>query len=381
MDFNDTPEQADFRRNAASWLDNELRGFSHGDTGREREDQSRRWQETLHRGGWLGIAWPPEYGGQGQTAVHDAIFNEEAAKRGAPMPINVIGISLAGPAIMVHGTESQKRRYLPRILNAEEIWCQGFSEPGAGSDLASLRTRAIRDGDEWRVDGRKIWTSWAHCASKCLLLTRTDVAAAKHAGITCLMADTDRFDVRPIVMINGDSEFNEVLIDNVAVSDRDRLGAEGAGWAVALTTLAFERSAAGLTLQVMAQQVLDRLVSEARRKALTGDTLVVDQIGRFESQVLALRVSAIRGMSAVAAGLEPGPETSGVKLIWARTIQRMTRFAVQNGLAGDVRSLDPRAEYWLNRGLRALAHSIEGGTDEVQKSIIAERVLGLPRSR
>jgi alkylation response protein AidB-like acyl-CoA dehydrogenase len=381
MDFNDTPEQADFRRAASSWLDRHLRDFSHAPTGREREEQSRRWQETLYRDGWIGISWPKEYGGQGHTAVHEAIFNEEAAQRGAPMPINVIGISLAGPAIMVHGTQSQKQRYLPRILNAEEIWCQGFSEPGAGSDLASLRTRAVREGGLWRVDGRKIWTSWAHCARKCLLLTRTDPSASKHAGITCLMADTDRFDVRPIVMINGDSEFNEVLIEDVAVPDSDRLGAEGDGWAVALTTLAFERSAAGLTLQVMAQQVLDRLVAEVRSSGCDEDTLVLDQIGRFEAQVLALRVSAIRGMSAVAAGLEPGPETSGVKLIWARTIQRMTRFAIQHGLAGDVRALDPRADYWLNRSLRALAHSIEGGTDEVQKSIIAERVLGLPRSR
>lgn len=381
MDFNDTPEEAEFRAAAANWLDSQLRGFSHATDGRGREKQSREWQERLYEAGWLGISWPKQYGGQGYSAVYEAIFNEEAAQRDAPMPINVIGISLAGPAIMVHGTDAQKQRYLPRILTAEEVWCQGFSEPSAGSDLASLRTRAVREGDLWRVDGQKLWTSWAHCAQKCLLLTRTDPAAPKHAGITCLLADTANFEIRPIVMINGDSEFNEVFMEGVCVPDADRLGEVGAGWSVALTTLAFERNSAGLTLQVMAQQVLDRLVAAVRRLELAEDPLVLDRLGQFEADVLSLRVSAIRAMSAISAGLEPGPETSGVKLIWARTIQRMTRFAAQHGLAGDLRSLDAEGSYWLNRGLRALGHSIEGGTDEVQKSIIAERVLGLPKSR
>ncbi len=381
MDFNDTPEEASFRAEAGSWLDSALRGFTHAADGKQRETQSRRWQEQLHASGWLGISWPKEFGGRGYSPVFEAIFNEEAAKRDAPMPINVIGISLAGPAIMVHGTDAQKARYLPRILAADEVWCQGFSEPSSGSDLASLRTRAVRDGDTWRVDGRKIWTSWAHCAQKCLLLTRSEPDAPKHLGITCLLADTAQIKIDPIVMINGDSEFNEMLLQGVMVDDGDRLGAVGSGWAVALTTLAFERSAAGLTLQVMAQQVLDRLIAAARARSLQDDTLVLDRIGQFEADVLALRVSAIRGMSAIAAGKEPGAETSGVKLIWARTIQNMTRFAAQYGLAGDLRDLDAEGHYWLGRGFRARAHSIEGGTDEIQKSIIAERVLGLPRSR
>jgi alkylation response protein AidB-like acyl-CoA dehydrogenase len=381
VDFNDSPEEASFRAEAGNWLDAALRGFEHAASGRLREQQSRHWQEKLHAGGWLGISWPREFGGRGYSPVFEAIFNEEAAKRDAPMPINVIGISLAGPAIMVHGTEAQKARYLPRILAADEIWCQGFSEPSSGSDLASLRTRAVREGDTWRVDGRKIWTSWAHCAQKCLLLTRSEPDAPKHLGITCLLADTAQIQIKPIVMINGDAEFNEMLLEGVTVDDGDRLGAVGAGWAVALTTLAFERNAAGLTLQVMAQQVLDRLVAAVRARGLQGDALVLDRIGQFTAEVLSLRVSAVRGMSAIAAGGEPGAETSGVKLIWARTIQNMTRFAAQHGLAGDLRNLDPEGRYWIGRGFRARAHSIEGGTDEIQKSIIAERVLGLPRSR
>lgn len=381
MDFNDTPEEAEFRSAATAWLDSQLHDFRHAPDGHGRERQSRDWQERLYAAGWLGISWPKQYGGQGYSAVYEAIFNEEAARRDAPMPINVIGISLAGPAIMVHGTEAQKQRYLPRILTAEEVWCQGFSEPSSGSDLASLRTQAAQEGGRWRINGQKIWTSWAHCAQKCLLLARTDVTVPKHAGITCFLADTAEFEIRPIVMINGDSEFNEMFLTDVPVSDTDRLGAVGAGWTVALTTLAFERHSAGLTLQVMAQQVLDRLVKAVCRLKLVDDPLVLDRLGQFEADVLSLRVSAIRAMSAISAGHEPGPETSGVKLVWARTIQRMTRFAVQYGLAGDLRDLDPEGKYWLNRGLRALAHSIEGGTDEVQKSIIAERVLGLPRSR
>jgi alkylation response protein AidB-like acyl-CoA dehydrogenase len=381
MDFSDTPAQARFRAEAVAWLDGALRGFVHADTGAAREEQSRWWQEKLHRDGWAGIGWPERYGGRGLSAVHDAIFNEEASRRDAPIPINVIGISLAGPAIIVHGTEAQKARYLPRILNAEEVWCQGFSEPGAGSDLASLRTRAERDGANWRVNGRKVWTSWAHRAQKCLLLARTDPAAARHAGISCLLADTRHFRIEPIVMINGDAEFNEMTIEDAPVDGDDLLGAEGQGWAVAITTLGYERHAAGLTLQVMARQVLDRLCAAVRRQGLADDPLVLDRIGRYEAEVQSLRIAAIRGMSAVAAGLEPGPETSGGKLIWARVIQDMTRFALQRGLAGDLRAPGDAGRYWIDRAFRARAHSIEGGTDEVQKSIIAERVLGLPRSR
>jgi len=380
MDFRETADQAAFRAEAASWLDAELAGFVHAPTGVEREAQSVWWQRRLHAGNWAGLAWPVEHGGRGLSAVYDAIFNEEATRRDAPLPINIIGMMLAGPTIMVHGTEAQKARYLPRILSGEEIWCQGFSEPASGSDLASLRTSAILEGDVWRVNGQKIWTSWAHHAQKCLLLTRTDPTVAKHAGITCLLADTAGFDVRPIVMINGDSEFNEMFLTDVVVPDGDRLGPVNSGWAVATTTLAHERSGAALTLQVMARQVLDALVLAVKARGLTEDSLILDQLGRFEAEVRSLRVSAVRIMSALAAGREPGPESSTVKLIWARTIQDMTRLALRLGLAGLDDAAGP-SEFWTSRYLRARAHSIEGGTDEVQKSIIAERVLGLPRSR
>lgn len=381
MDFRDTPQQAAFRAEAAAWLDDALQGFVHAADGKAREEQSIEWQARLHRDGWAGIAWPEAYGGRGLGHVYDAIFNEEAVKRDAPMPINVIGVNLVGPTIMVHGTDEQKSRYLPCILSGEEVWCQGFSEPGAGSDLAGLSTRAERQGEDWLVNGRKIWTSWAHRAQKCILLTRTDSAAPKHKGITCLLADTRDFEIRPIIMINGDSEFNEMTIDDVRVPDRDRLGAVNGGWPVATTVLTFERSGAALMLQVMAQQVLDRLIGSIKESGRSGDHLLCAQLGKLASDVESLRVSGIRIMSALAAHREPGAESSAVKLIWARVIQDITRLAIQEGLAGEVDDLNVAGGWWTDRYLRARAHSIEGGSDEVQKSIIAERVLGLPRSR
>ena len=380
MDFRETPEQAAFRMEARAWLKGELAGFAHADTGKDREAQSVWWQSRLHAGGWAGVAWPEAHGGRGLDAVYDAIFNEEATRCDAPMPINIIGISLAGPTIMVHGSDAQKARYLPLILSGEEVWCQGFSEPSSGSDLASLRTAATLEGDQWRVNGQKIWTSWAHHAQKCLLLTRTDPEVAKHKGITCLLADTADFDIRQITMINGDSEFNEMFLSDVMIPDSDRLGPVGGGWSVATTTLAFERTSAALTLQVMAKQVFDSLIDAVRAKGLINDSLVLDQLGRFDAEVRSLRVSAVRMMSALAAGREPGPESSSVKLVWARMIQDMTRLALRLGLA-DLTTGDGALAFWISRYLRARAHSIEGGTDEVQKSIIAERVLGLPRTR
>lgn len=380
MDFRQTPRQEAFRAEASKWLDSELSGFRHADTGKGREEQSVWWQERLYKGGWAGVAWPSAHGGRGLDAVYDAIFSEEATRRDAPMPINIIGISLAGPTIMAHGAEAQKQRYLPHILSGAEVWCQGFSEPSSGSDLASLRTAAVKEGDGWRVNGQKIWTSWAHHAQKCLLLTRTDPEAAKHKGITCLLADTKDFDIRQITMINGDSEFNEMFLNDVYVSDEDRLGAVGGGWAAATTTLAHERSGAALMLQVMARQVLDAFIDAVHAKGLQNDSLVLDYLGRFDAEVRSLQVSAVRMVSALAAGLEPGPESSSVKLIWARTIQDTTRFALRHGLT-DLLTGEGALAFWTSRYLRARAHSIEGGTDEVQKSIIAERVLGLPRSR
>lgn len=384
MDFRETPEQAEFRAEVRSWVTTAMAGIPRGSTIEdqgEREQIGRDWALAIHAGGWAGINWPVEYGGRGLTTLHEAIFQEELAIADAPYPINSMGITLTGNTILAHGTEDQKRRYLPRILSAEDIWCQGFSEPGSGSDLASLSTRATPVDGGWTISGQKVWTSNGHLANKCMLLARSDAEAAKHHGITYYLSDMDAMDVRPLVMINREAEFNEVFIDGQFVASEDVLGDVGGGWRVANTTLAFERTTVALNLQVWSLQMLDRLISLVVEMGLATDVAVQEQVASFYELTHAIRIGSVRSMSLVAAGGKPGPESSSVKLMWARLMQDMSRYALElAGPEGAVIDLsEPR--YWVHRYLRARGHSIEGGSDEVQKSIIAEQVLGLPRSR
>ncbi len=381
MDFSDTSEQSEFRQEVARWLDGVLGNFPPPADQAARESQAREWQSLLHQAGWLGIAWPTQYGGRGMAPLHEAIFSEECIRREAPQAINLLGILLAGPTIIAHGTEAQKRHYLPRILSAQDIWCQGFSEPGNGSDLAGLRTRAEPVAGGWRISGQKVWTSSGHLANKCMLLARTEPSAPKHQGITYFLADTDDFDIRPLRMINGDSEFNEMFLDDIFVADENILGELHRGWAVAVTTLGVERGSVAFTLQVWTRQTLERLAALVLEKGLEGDSYVLDRLGAFEAEVEAIRISAIRSASAFAAGQEPGPEGSTVKLQWARAVQDVSRFALELGGNDFLSAQEDGSDYWIHRYLRARGHSIEGGTDEIQKSIIAERLLGLPRSR
>jgi len=382
MEFGDSPEQAEFRAEVVAWLEHALQdGFTTALDSAERTAQSRAWQEQMHDDGWLGLSWPDQYGGRGLTPLHDAIFNEECVRRDAPLPINLLGLLLGGPTIIVHGTDAQKKRYLPKILSAEEIWCQGFSEPGQGSDLAGLTTRATRTDGGWRVSGQKVWTSSGHLAHKCLLLARTDPAAAKHHGISYFLADTADFDIRPLRMINGENEFSEMFIDDVFVADEDVLGEVNQGWNVAMTTLTVERGSVAFNLQVWARQALDRLVALVMESDLVSDPWVLDRLGDFEAEVEAIRISTIRSTSAISAGIKPGAEGSTVKLQWAHAVQNISRFALELVARDLLLTGGDQCAFWLNRYLRARGHSIEGGTDEIQKSIIAERVLGLPRSR
>ena len=381
MDFSDTPEQGEFRGSVVDWLKGVIGDFPPVADQGAREAQSRDWQALMYRDGWLGLAWPIECGGRGLTPLHQAIFIEECARLDAPMPVNILGILLAGPTIIAHGTQAQKRYYLPRILSAEDIWCQGFSEPGSGSDLAGLTTRARKVDGGWRVNGQKIWTSSGHLANRCMLLARTDPDAAKHQGITYFLADTDSFDIRPLRMINGDAEFNEMFIDDLFVPDQDVLGEVHGGWSVAMTTLGVERSSVAFNLQVWARQALDRLTAWVIDQKMDDDIYVLDRLGGFEGEVEAIRITTVRSASATASGQKPGPEGSTVKLQWARVVQDISRFALELGGDGLLMAGAGASEFWLNRYLRARGHSIEGGTDEIQKSIIAERVLGLPRSR
>ncbi|WP_289008819.1 acyl-CoA dehydrogenase family protein [uncultured Thermomonospora sp.] len=383
MDFDDTPKERAFRQEVGAWLDEALDDIppQEGLSEAERAHWSRIWQERICAGNWAGLSWPVEYGGRGLDSTAQAIFNEEAELRGAPYPLNGVGMYLAGPTIIVHGTAEQKARHLPGILSGTEYWCQGFSEPGSGSDLASLQTRAVKVDGGWVINGSKIWTSNAHNADKCLLLARTDPDAPKHEGITYFLAPMDRFTVRPLVMLNGDAEFNEMFLDEVFVPDEDVLGGVGNGWRVALTTLAFERGTMALSLWVWARQAVDRLTDLAIERGLADDTAVLDALGALYADAEAVRIGSLRMIGETQAGGAPGPETSALKSLWAGVVQEANRLAVQLDAAGGVLLDGEGAAARMRHYLRSRAHTIEGGTEEVQKSILAERVLNLPRSR
>jgi alkylation response protein AidB-like acyl-CoA dehydrogenase len=382
VDFRDTPQEAAFRAEASAWLDTALADRPDGRGPGAKEHASRWWQERLADGGWAGITWPTEYGGRGLSIVHEAIFLEEAARREAPEPLNLLGMILAGPTILVHGTQEQKDRYLPKILTGEEIWCQGFSEPGSGSDLASLRTAATAVDGGYTLTGQKVWTSFAHESDRCMLLGRThSEEGSKHAGITYFLAAMDEIEVRPLVMINGDKDFNEMFLEDVFVADDEVLGEVGKGWPVAVTTLAFERGSLAFALGAVAARALERLVALSVTAGAADDPIVLSELGAFSAEVEGLRLSTIRQLSELSAGRSPGAEGSAVKLSWARVMQAMTRFAIELGGPDGVAMDADDTTRWALGYLRSRGMSVEGGTDEIQKSIIAERVLGLPRSR
>ncbi|HMG44197.1 MAG TPA: acyl-CoA dehydrogenase family protein [Acidimicrobiales bacterium] len=391
MGLRETGEDAAFRAEARSWLRRHLpegwadRSALRYSSAEEALKIRTWWQRELFDGGWAGLSWPEDYGGRGASLVQQVIFNEEAASLQAPEPINVIGLYMVGPTIIEWGTEEQKRRYLPPLLAAEEIWCQGFSEPDAGSDLASLRTRARFADDHYTVDGQKVWTSWAHVASFCMLLARTGDGDTKHGGLTVLIVDMDQagVEVRPLVQITGDAEFNEVFFDGAVVPAEQLLGPEGEGWRVALTTLMHERGTMTYALQVASRILLDDLISAIRRSGLGRDPVTRDRVARIQLDLESLRLTNNRALPRIMEGT-PGPEDSVRKLIWERVEQGIGELAMEIfGVAAQVNdgphSLDDGV--WPYQYLRGRARSIEAGTTEILKSVIAERALGLPRAR
>ena len=378
MDLTPTPQEQEFRDQLRAWLaDNHPGPEPEGDVAGF--EFRRAWQRRLHDDDWAGVSWPKEYGGRGATLVEQAIYNEELARAQAPSTANVLGLAMGGPTVIAHGSEEQKRRYLEPILSADEIWCQGFSEPEAGSDLASLKTRAVRDGDEWVVTGQKVWTTLAHHAKWCMLVARTDQDAPRHKGLTYFLMDMDQdaVQVRPLRQITGEAEFNELFIEEARIPHENIVGGEGNGWNVAITTLMHERATLAFGLQIRVKITLGELLAEARESGAAEDPIIRDRLAQLYIESEVLRLNALRGLSSIMRTGVPGPEGSLGKWQWADVNQALTELAVD--LRGPRAVLDD--DRWTYRYLRARANSIEGGTTEILKNIVAERVLGLPRMR
>jgi alkylation response protein AidB-like acyl-CoA dehydrogenase len=395
MDFSLTPEQAAFRDEVRAWLGANLppdwQARPVNEVPRpEMYEFGRLWQRKLHAAGLVGITWPKAYGGRGLTWMEELLFHQEMVLHRAPPPLNIIGLGMAGPTIIAYGTEAQKARYLEKILSGEEIWCQGYSEPGVGSDLASLQTRAVRDGDAWVVTGQKLWTSLAHIADWMVLLARTAPEAPKHKGLTYFLVDMHApgVSVRPLRQMTGDAEFNEVFLEGVRVPATSILGEENRGWEVGITTLMYERLALGFGLQARFQIALDSVLDLARRTRRNGGTAAQDPVLRQKLAQLAIdnavfKHTAARAITRLLRGERPGPEASAGKIWWCERHQALQEIAQElMGLHGQLGKGSPWAVdqgLWSYAFLRSRANSIEGGTTEIQRNIIGERVLGLPK--
>jgi alkylation response protein AidB-like acyl-CoA dehydrogenase len=380
MDLTFNEREIAFRDELRAWLaDNWDPSAPEPEGDDEHYAWRRDWQRRLADGGWASVHWPVEYGGRGATLTESAIFFEEVGRAGAPLAANVLGLLLAGPTIMFWGTQEQKDRYLNPIVTGEEIWCQGFSEPEAGSDLAALKTRAVRDGDDWVVTGQKVWTSGAQYSKWCMLVARTDREAPKHKGLTYFILDMeqDAVQVRPLRQITGEAEFNELFIEEARIPDANVLGGVGNGWKVALTTLMNERAGLGFFLQVRLRQLLDSVFAEAQARGLLEDPVVADRLGELHLKAEIIRLTAYRGLTATEKYGQPGPEGSLTKWMWSEANQQLTQFAADLLGAEALQS----GSRWAYELLRARGNSIEGGTTEILKNIVAERVLGLPKAR
>jgi alkylation response protein AidB-like acyl-CoA dehydrogenase len=378
MDLTLSPSEAAFRDELRTWLaDNNPGEAPPGDD--DEFELGRAWQKKLHEAGYVGISWPEEYGGRGATLVEQALFGEEMARAKAPRPVNVLGMVMGGPVVITHGTDEQKERWLKPILTGDEIWCQGFSEPEAGSDLASLKTKAVKSNGEWVVTGQKVWTTYAHKAKWCMLVARTDADAPKHQGLTYFILDMeqDAVQVRPLHQITKEPEFNELFFEEARIPDENVVGGVGNGWAVAITTLMNERAGLGAASAAGVRIALDELKDLARERGADEDPLIRQRLAQLTIEVELLRLNSWRGLTQIMKHGVPGPEGSLPKWQWSDINQALTELAV------DI--LGEEGAYWDSpwtyRLLRARANSIEGGTTEILKNIIAERVLGLPKLR
>ncbi|MCU1430880.1 MAG: acyl-CoA dehydrogenase protein [Actinomycetia bacterium] len=387
MDFTYPPEAEAFRKEFRAWLDANLRDDVRGnglggslETDDATLDRLRVWNRTLADARYAAIAWPEEWGGRGASVMEQVVYAEEMHRAQAPGTLNPLGLSNIAPAIIDHGTDEQKRTLLPRMLRGDDIWCQGFSEPNAGSDLASLRTSAVRDGDDWVVNGQKTWNTLGNLANWCELLVRTDTSV-KHKGITCLLVDMTLpgVEVRPLVTITGEKEFNEIFFTDVRVPVAQTLGPVNEGWRVAMTTLAYERGTVA-KLHLGLRSKVQRLLDEAKRTPLgdgrmaSDDPVLRRDLARVYLEAELLKLISDRAISAEVHGRAMGPEGSIAKLVWSEAEQHLTE------VASAVLGPDALQGPWARDRVYSRALTIAGGTTQVNKNILAQRILGLPRS-
>jgi alkylation response protein AidB-like acyl-CoA dehydrogenase len=384
-----SPQDEEFRRCVRQWLADNLTGRfaglrGAGGPGREHEAHAGRlaWNRHLAAAGWTCLGWPAEYGGRGATLAQQVIFHEEYARSGAPARVGYVGEELLGPTLIAHGTAGQRQRFLPAIAAVRELWCQGYSEPGAGSDLAAVATTAALDGREWVITGQKVWTSLAHVADWCFVLARTQPGSRRAAGLSYLLVPMRQpgVTVRPIRQLTGTSEFNEVFFDGARTARDMVVGAAGDGWRIAQATLAVERGAATLGQQVGFRRELDRLIELARRTGAAADPLLRDKLARAWIGLEVMRAHALAVLSGPA-GAGAGAGAPVLKLLWSRWHQELGELAMD--VLGAPSMVARGAPYdlddWQRLFLFSRADTIYGGSDEIQRGIIAERALGLPR--
>lgn len=395
MDLNLTPEEQQFRDELRAWLGSNVprdwerrtREYSM----HERFAFLRDWQKQVFDGGWAGVAWPKEYGGRGASLIQQVIFTEEMGRAGAPPLANLLGLSLIGPTIVAFGTEDQKKRYLKKILSAEEIWCQGFSEPNAGSDLANVRTESRVDGDHFVINGQKVWNSYGWAADWCALLTRSDPESQKHKGLTYVLVDmhSPGVEVRPLLQITGETEFTEIFFHDVHVPIQNALGPIGDGWNVAIGTLMHERATLGASVQVAYRRQLDRLIELSHLTTRNGSTAAHDPVMRQKlaqchAELEIMRLNQMRSITKINQSGVPAAEGSLQKIFWSEFNQRFQQVAMEMlGPTGQLTKGAPGViddGTWAYSFLRARGNTIEAGTSEIQRNIVGHFVLGLPKS-
>jgi len=380
-----TFDDPEFRAEVRAWLDDNLKGEyaelgGAGGPGREHEgfDIRLQWEKQLGAAGWIGLGWPQQHGGRGATLVQQVVFAEEYARAKAPARVGHIGENLVAPTLIQFGAPEQQQRFLPRILAGDELWCQGYSEPNAGSDLANVQTRAVLEDDAWVLTGQKVWTSLAVQADWCFVLARTTPDSKRHQGLSYLLVPMQQpgIEVRPIVQITGTSEFNEVFFDGARTAVGNVVGAEGDGWKVAMGTLAYERGVSTLAQQIGFERELETVVTAARNRGLVDDPIVRDRLADAWIGLHVMRQHALRTL----AGDDPGA-ASVSKLVWANWHQRLGELAMDVlGAAGTLADAFPYELSDLQRlALFSRSDTIYGGSNEIQRNIVAERVLGLPR--